>query len=73
MSAITKTNADEECDKLKNINKNKDKITSKSYHNKRQYQKSDVSNISDKKVYIASGLYPVDVRDKLIYLSLIHI
>ena len=49
------------CDKFKNINKNKDQNTSKTYNNKRQYQKSCVSNTSDKNVYIASGLYPGDI------------
>ena len=53
------------CDKFNNINKNKN--TSEKYNNKRQYQKSYVSSNSDNKVYIASGLYLVDVRDELLY------
>ena len=55
------------CDKLKIINKPKDKITNKTYYKKQQCQKFYVNNTSGKNVYIASGLYPVDSRDELIY------
>ena len=41
--------------------------TNKTYRNKQQCQKSSVSNVSDKKIYIASGLYSVDTRDELKY------
>ena len=51
------------CNKINNINKNKNKNTIKRYNNKRQYQKSYASNNSDNNVYIASGLYPFDVRN----------
>ena len=55
------------CDKLKNIKKTKDKITNKTYHNEHQCRKSYVNDNSSEKIYIASGIYPVDVRDELIY------
>ena len=55
------------CDKINDINKNKNTNTIRAYNNKRQYHKSYVSNNSDSNVFIASALYPVDVRNELIY------